>query len=588
MADGSFLDFLNTIQGLFQGLGSSQNSDDVPLIGDTQAPTPGFGRRGYGRRERKNHLKGKIGDMTLEADGNDAPGMLQSGANTLTNAYARRKGIDFLFKILEMQRDRELKKDENLGGGMGDPDIDPQQPEQNDVEEDDVYFIEDFESKFKKPNLGRLPFVLGHILSCLPKGYLVPMLLHLLSMFGALCFSKVRALYLDGKRHAANLQVLVEGGWGQGKAKCEDLYHALFERVITSDRAKLLEENDESTKKSRPHRIIQTAGIGLTRAKMFDVLADNQEIHIFIFESEIKALVNSLKGTGGITTDHLRKAFENGLVYQNNKLSNSRSGNYPIFLNYTITGTMGDTGRFIEKELEGGTLSRIAWTVIPEAGKELENLEMDKTETEHFRDQIDAWRKRYCYTTDAKGNDKACGETEIDMSYLFPALKKWLNKQYDQSIEENNPARRSVRARSACIAFHCAMVLHMLYDHPLTTAEQQEVIDTTIYLANYVSERFLFKFQSDQNELYWKANAAEKVKKGKTGQPASTTSPGKKEQKKALTDDELAARILKEYQRGVPGHGWDSVAAMLGISTDRVRYLYRKYTKDKDKEGGAE
>ena len=117
MADGKFLDLLNAIRDLFEGLGSSTSTDDVPLIGNTQAPTPKFGRRGYGRQEKKDHLKGKIGDMTLEADGDDAPGMLQSDAHTLTNAYARRKGIDFLFKTLEMQRDKELRKDEKPGGG---------------------------------------------------------------------------------------------------------------------------------------------------------------------------------------------------------------------------------------------------------------------------------------------------------------------------------------------------------------------------------------------------------------------------------------------------------------------------------------
>lgn len=586
MANSNLLNLLNTIQGLLQGLGSTQNADDVPLVGDTQAPTPRFGRRGYGRRERKDHLKGKIGDMTLEADGNDAPGMLQNGANTLTNAYARRKGIDFAYKTLDILRDKELGVKKETGGGKGDPDVDLQDPEKDEVEEEEVNFIEDFERKFKKPKLTSLPFVLGHILSCLPKGYLVPMLLHLLSMFGALCFSKVRALYLDCKRHAPNLQVVVEGGWGMGKAKLEDLYHTLFERVITSDRTKLQAQNNAPavpTKKPSPLHIIQTAGIGLTRAKMFDVLADNQEVHIFIYESEIKALVNSLKGTGGITTDHLRKAFENGLVYQNNKLSNSRSGNYPIYLNYTITGTMGDTESFIKKELEGGTLSRIAWTAIPEAGKVLENLEMDAVEVKHFRDQIDDWRKLYCYTTDAKGNDNACGETEIDMSYLFPALKKWLDKQYDQSIEENNPARRNVRARSACIAFHCAMVLHMLYDHALTAEEKQEIIDTTIYLANYVSERFLFKFQDEQNELYWKAKEAEKVKKTQTTDTVSiATTPAPS--KKPGPDD--APRLKQEHDAGT---GWDKLGEKYGCSGTWIKRLVRRYEAGlKRKAGGSE
>ncbi len=575
MANGNFLSFLDAIRGLLQGLGSSSSTDDVPLVGETHAPSFRSGRRTHGRRE-KDHIKGKIGDLTLEADGQDAPEMFRDASNTLTNAYARRKGIDFLYGTLQRMRDKELGV-KIVAADNATEDVD-EQPQL----EDEVDFIDDFNSKFRPPSLTHLPFFLGHILACLPKGYFVPMLLHLLSMFGALCFSKVRALYLDGKRHAANIQVVVEGGWGQGKAKLEDLYHILFERVIESDRTKLLEENDESTKKSRPHRIIQTAGIGLTRAKMFDVLADNQEIHIFIFESEIKALVNSLKGTGGITTDHLRKAFENGYVYQNNKLSTSKSGNYPIYLNYTITGTMGDTGQFIKKELEGGTLSRIAWTAIPEAGKELENLEIDAAEVKQFRDKIDDWRKLYCYTTDANGNDVPCNETDIDLSYLFPALKTWLDEQYDQSVKENNPARRNVRARSACIAFHCAIVLHQLYDQAMTADDKEEVINATIYLANYVIECFLFKFQDEQNKAYWQRRAAEKVKKP-VANPAQKGTAAKSQ----LTEEELTAKVLAFYQRGVPGHGLMKTAMKFGINREKVRSILMKAGKDVGDEDGV-
>ena len=579
MANGSILDLLNAILGLFQGLGSSSNTDDVPLVGEIKTPSFRSGRRTHDRHEKKDHVKGKIGDITLEADGQDAPEMLQNASNTLTNAYARRKGIDFLYGTLQRMRDKELGvKKVTADEGSADVDEQPQL-------EDEVDFIDDFNSKFKMPSLTHLPFFLGHILACLPKGYFVPMLLHLLSMFAALCFSKVRALYLDGKRHAPNLQVIVEGGWGQGKAKFEDLYHALFERVIASDRTKLLAQNNAPgvpTKKSGPHHIIQTAGIGLTRAKMFDVLADNQEVHIFIYESEIKALVNSLKGTCGITTDHLRKAFENGLVYQNNKLSNSKSGNYPIYLNYTFTGTMGDTGQFIKKELEGGTLSRIAWTSIPEAGKTLENLEIDAAEVKQFRDKIDDWRKLYCYTTDAKGNDSPCKETDIDLSYLFPALKTWLDEQYDQSEKENNPARRNVRARSACIAFHCAIVLHQLYDQPMTADDKEEVINATIYIANYVIERFLFKFQDEQNEAYWQRTAAEKVKKP-VANPAQKGTAAKSQ----LSEEELTAQVLKFYQRGVPGHGLMKTALKFGINREKVRSILMKAGKDVGDEDGV-
>ena len=106
MANGKLLDLLNAIRDLFEGLGSSTSTDDVPLVGEIKTPSFRSGRR-TSRRRGKEYVKGKIGDMALEADGQDAPEMLQSTGNTLTNAYARRKGIDFVVGTLQKLRDKE-------------------------------------------------------------------------------------------------------------------------------------------------------------------------------------------------------------------------------------------------------------------------------------------------------------------------------------------------------------------------------------------------------------------------------------------------------------------------------------------------
>ena len=87
------------------------------------------------------------------------------------------------------------------------------------------------------------------------------MLLHVLSMLGAMCFSKVRALYSDGIIHAANLQVIVEGNWGTGKAKFEQLFKELFSRIIkrSLDKIECMDDkhNDEVS-------IIQTTAKEMT------------------------------------------------------------------------------------------------------------------------------------------------------------------------------------------------------------------------------------------------------------------------------------------------------------------------------------
>ena len=55
-----------------------------------------------------------------------------------------------------------------------------------------------------------LPPILQFVVERSPAGYEVAMTVTLLCAFAALCFSKVRSKYLDGKVHAPNLLVLVE------------------------------------------------------------------------------------------------------------------------------------------------------------------------------------------------------------------------------------------------------------------------------------------------------------------------------------------------------------------------------------------
>ena len=71
-------------------------------------------------------------------------------------------------------------------------------------------WISDFEAKFPTPDFSKIP-VLGKIISGCPDGYKVPMALHLLTAMGAICFSRVRSVYIDGRKHGPNLLLIVEG-----------------------------------------------------------------------------------------------------------------------------------------------------------------------------------------------------------------------------------------------------------------------------------------------------------------------------------------------------------------------------------------
>ena len=356
--------------------------------------------------------------------------------------------------------------------------------------------------------LPELPPMLQFVVERSPAGYEVAMVGTMLCAFAALCFSKVRAKYLDGKVHAPNLQVLVEGNWGTGKEKFMTALNVLFKRLFDRDKQKFLSSSNEG-------QIIQWAGISATESKFIDIMAKNGEVHVLMVSSEVLAAVNNMRKQNGLTAEYYRKAFDNGEVYRGNK-SKDAQGLFRVFMNYIMTGTPGDTTKFFSKELEGGTASRICLLAIPDSGRYLEALIIeDGEELESLRDQIDEWNRLYCYAHDESSRcDIPADEHFIELDYVNAAIETWINDdQWHKANGDPSDPRVGARGRMAAIAFHCAMVIHMLFGCPGPDMLQtrRKVVDLTIYLANYCMERFLHKFGDIQRVQRELNNLAETV-----------------------------------------------------------------------------
>ena len=426
-------------------------------------------------------------------------------------------------------------------------------------------WLDSFNKKYPMPKLfGVLDTIINGV--C-PIGYESAMLLHLLCMLASMCFSKVRAKYRDGILHAPNLQVVIEGVSGAGKGKFEIIHKLLFARIIEADREKLNRSEDE--KGYTP--IVQTAGIGLSGAKLVDVMADNQGTHTYIFSSEIYAVVLDLKKDKGLNFNHFRLAFENGDLYNNNKDKKSKKGSFPIFLNYTFTGTPADAEEFIKNQVAGGTASRIAWGVIPESGREIPNLDLpSEAELEKIRDLIDEWRALYCLQT-IDGEDKAKPETIIDLDYVKDALEVWVNEQYDLSERENNPARASKRARMGTMAFHFAIPIAMVYGNPSAKepAKRKAVVALVIYIANLCMERYSHKFADSEKIQHDEAMEAEMVKT----ETFETSSNAAEDE----ITDETVAEWYRLNTREKDRLGYKKIAKEYNIPLDTVKNRLRQY-----------
>lgn len=444
-------------------------------------------QKGYGDSFSPKHLKVRYNGFTLEGSGHKAVSDMARVGNVAASTFGMIKQSELSAAFCETFGKKMLSE---LFGEN------PKVIERKTVtaDNDAPQWIDAFHEDHQLPSLVYLPYQLGTIINCFPKGYEEAMLLHLLSMLGALCFSRVRSKYLDGKMHSPSLQVVIEGMSGAGKGKFKDIFELLFARVKDEDDIKYAADDGRG--------IIQIVGINTSPVKFVKVTARNKGVHMYMFHPEISHVGRILKKSGGLTYEHLRRAFDNDEVEYDSMAKGIPHGRFRVFLNYTFTGTPLSVESFIAGEEVDGTAQRICWSAIPnydfDTMPEMEYPEED--ELEYLRDQIDAWRREYCFNDDS-GVDAPCPETEIELGYVKDALSQWIRQQVELSDRENNPARKAAVLREATIAFHAAMVLHMMYGQPCQEDQddRKKVILFTLYLADYCMERYLKNFQKTMN-----------------------------------------------------------------------------------------
>lgn len=426
-------------------------------------------------------------------------------------------------------------------------------------------WISDFEAKFPTPDFSKIP-VLGKIISGCPDGYKVAMALHLLTAMGAICFSRVRSAYKDGRNHGPNLLLIIEGESGSGKSYFASIYKDLFLEVIEEDRIKYANGGANT--------IISTAGIDMSVPKFAELLANNKDVHNFIMETEFSTVEKVFSKNSGLDPIILRKAFDNEQYYRNRFGKDQSNGFFNVFMNCSFTGTPQAINRFFnENEVEGGTARRFCFSIIPESGRDLPDFKFPQDkELKEIREKIMSWRQTYCFRHDTKEGDVPCSEYVVDLDYVKVALKKWLGRQYDQYELDGIRERKDHRKSIAAIAFHFAMVLHMLLvDSNNSKSLKDKVVEITLYIANYCMERYIAKFSSSDAVV---SNSCVK--------PAGTECLV--EVPKDTISDEVLEYWLNMHGRtddngGVIGYG--TIGKELGITKDQARNELKRYAKKK-------
>lgn len=412
-----------------------------------------------------------------------------------------------------------------------------------------------FDTRFPMPGYSAIPHI-STILNGCPGGFRPAMLLHLLGTYGALCFSNVRAQYMDGRSHSPSLQVVIVGAQGSGKSIFKNVYEQdLFHRVVMGDR--------EKARSNKPDQIIQTIGSEISKARLLELIAGNHDVYFYSMETEIDTVRQSFTKGGGLSSDLLRKAFSNESISLDNKHTrNECRGTFLVYFNYTFTGTPKAVRRFFkEEEYEDGTASRVCFCAIPELGHSIPEFDLPEgEELEKMRDQIDKWREQYCFRRTKEGIDIPANEHRTDLSYVFGTLKHWIEKQKEMGDE----TRKEVSLRMATVAFHGAIVLHMLAGEPGKDVPKtrRAICKLTEYLANHCMERFLCQYYKG---VYPKMGMS------------TESRPGRR-----LTDEEIDCwyPLWKTLDENGNQLGYGRIAKLIGVSKNDVRNAFRKHEKE--------
>lgn len=427
-------------------------------------------------------------------------------------------------------------------------------------------WINHFHSQYAMPDYRNIP-LLKSVLDGCPEGFKDPMMFHILTSLGAICFSKVRAKYDDVMR-APNLLTVIEGKQGSGKSKFDTVNKTLFQRIIEQDR--------EKSANGLSERIIQTVGFNITMAKFIDMLAANKGVHLYAMETEFSRMSEVAHNKRVIGFIELRKAFDNEEIEQFNKNRRAKQGRYPVYLNSTLTGTPEAINKaFNKKEVNEGSARRFCFTVIPEPDAQCKKLRFPQgDELEAIRDQIDKWRNTYCFYHDPIKGEVPCNEYEIDLDYVAEALEDWAQTQYKLYTMDKLEMRNEVRFGIATTAFRNAIVLHMLAGNPDATqkALRKTVKQLALYIANYCMERYLAKFAPEYSIN--SGNIADTERN-----PQCPT-----QKKRKLTIEEISYWYPLRGKVGSDGKiiGYGTIAKQLGLQDKNiVRNSFKRYEQGK-------
>lgn len=384
-------------------------------------------------------------------------------------------------------------------------------------------------AKPAKERVPEMPPVFREIVRTCPQDFVVPCVNALLPVMGTLT-SNVRAVYpYDARQHSTEFFSIVYAPPGTGKGFIErfiSLLHRNIElRDMLSDRkesifaAAQMRKGDNERSPENPHVSKRVMEAKNSETDFLEKQQANKGHHMFTYAAEMDQWRKGVRAAGGNKDDMIRIAWDNGYYGQSFKSPNSFKGRVRLYWNVLITGTRDQLDAYF-RNVTNGLVTRCGFSDIKnqefaEAPKWGELTKQDMEVINRWVDKQD--KAEYARpvnfdinTLDDIADDDFDKEVPwkhvfnepqvVDINWIMPTIERWLNKQREEALKNQNLAQDVFRRRVAVRGFRLALLCTTLYDS-MGKAEQKTVSKFVEWWMGKDIENILALYGEKYNEV---------------------------------------------------------------------------------------
>lgn len=351
----------------------------------------------------------------------------------------------------------------------------------------DVLAYMDSEEAEKAP-MPPLPPIFREFCSICPKDFVYPTIVALLPVMGTLT-SYVRADYIDLSEQSTTFFSCIWAPPSGGKSFVRKLVEILMDKIRLRDEMNDLREQlwlvDQNTKaddergKELPHVMVRIMPAINSLPEFLEKMRDNRGYHMFTFAEEVDTFKKGSSSGGSDKSDLFRTAWDNSEYGQSFKSTSTFKGKVKVYYNILLTGTPGAVKKYYSN-VEDGMVTRISICEIenqqfaefqpwkPLSRKQMEVIErfVDRCDRNTYRDPVEMTSEEvHLYNTNSANYDKNVKwrftmkeKTKLDMKWVEPTIKAWLEKTRLSASLANDVAADVFRRRCAVKGFRVAML----------------------------------------------------------------------------------------------------------------------------------